>query len=157
MAQPEAPMPEASVGESPPQAATDAPAAADPTTTAQQPANDATPAPVVEIAQALPEQALPEQALPEHAAPETAPEAASAPIPADPNSISTRIATLGGPPVTIEPSKANPDSAKPDDSALKKRQRAQREARRRRIVVRRLVGQTTQLDAFGQPVAATTR
>jgi hypothetical protein len=162
MAQPEAPMPEASVGESPPQAATDAPAAADPTTTAQQPANDATPAPSVEIAQALPEQALHEQALheqaaPEHTAPQAAPEAASAPIQADPNSISTRIATLGGPPVTIEPSKANPDSAKSGDSALKKRQRAQREARRRRIVVRRLVGQTTQLDAFGQPVAATTR
>jgi hypothetical protein len=157
-ARPEAAVPEASsVAETQPQAATDAPAAADPTTTAQQPTIEAAPAPVVEIAQASREQASHEQASPEHAAPQAAPEPASAPIPVNPNSISTRIATLGGPPVTIEPSKTKPDSAKSDDSAVKKRQRARREVRRRRIVVRPLVRQTTQLDPFGQPVAATTR
>jgi hypothetical protein len=154
-AQPEAAMPEAPVAESPPQAATDAPATADPTT--QQPTNEAAPAPAVEIAQASPEQASPEHTVPEHTAPEAAPEPARAPVPAALNSISTRIATLGGPPVTIEPSKTKPDSANSDDSAVKKRQRARREVRRRRIVVRRLVRQTTQLDPFGQPVAATTR
>jgi hypothetical protein len=153
-AQPQAAMPEASVADSPPPAATDAPAAADPTPTAQQPTNEAAPAPAVEIAQASPEQASPEHAAPEQTAIEAAPEPASAPIPADPNSISTRIATLGGPPVTIEPSKASPDGAKSDDSADKKRRR---EARRRRTVVRRPVRQTTQLDPFGQPVATTTR
>jgi hypothetical protein len=151
-AQSETAMPEAPVAEIAPQAATDAPAAADPTTTAQQPTNQAAPAPAVEIAQTSPEHTSPERT-----APEPALEPASAPIPADPNSISTRIATLGGPPVTIEPSKAKPDSAKSDDSAVKKRQHARREARRRRIVVRPLVRQTTQLDAFGQPVAAATR
>jgi hypothetical protein len=134
----ESAQPEAPVAESPPQAATDAPATADPTT--QQPTNEAAPAPAVEIAQASPEQASPEHT-----------------VPAALNSISTRIATLGGPPVTIEPSKTKPDSANSDDSAVKKRQRARREVRRRRIVVRRLVRQTTQLDPFGQPVAATTR
>jgi hypothetical protein len=171
-AMPEAAMPEASVAESPPPATPDAPAAADPATTAQQPTNQAAPAPAAEIAQisseqvspeqvspeqVSPEQVSPDQASSEHPAPEAAPEPASAPIPANPTSISTRIATLGGPPVTIEPSKAKSDSAKSDDSAVKKRQHARREVRRRRIVVRRLVRQTTQLDAFGQPVASTTR
>jgi hypothetical protein len=151
-ARPDAAMSEAAVTETPPQAATDAPTAADPTTTAQQPTSEAAPAPAVEIAEASHEQAAPEQA-----APQAAPEPASAPIPVDPNSISTRIATLGGPPVTIEPSKTKPDSAKSDDSAVKKRQHARREARRRRIVVRPPVRQTTQLDPFGQPVATTTR
>jgi hypothetical protein len=155
-AQPETAMPEASVSESPPQAATDAPAAVDPTTTAQPPTNQAAPAPAVEIAQTSPEQASPEHTAPEHTASEAA-EPASAPIPAAPNSISTKIATLGGPPVTIEQSKAKPDSAKSNDSAVKKRQHARREVRRRRIVVRRPVRQTTQLNPFGQPVAATTR
>lgn len=152
-ARPEAAVPEASsVAETQPQAATDAPAAADPTTTAQQPTSEAASAPAVEIAEASHE-----QASPEHAAAQAAPEPASAPIPVDPNGISTRIATLGGPPVTIEPSKTKPDNAKSDDSAVKKRQRARREVRRRRIVVRPLVRQTTQLDPFGQPVAVTTR
>jgi hypothetical protein len=165
--QPKAAMPEASVAESPPPATPDAPAAADPATTAQQPTNQAAPAPAAEIAQVSPEQVSPEQVSPEqvspdqasseHPAPEAAPEPASAPIPANPTSISTRIATLGGPPVTIEPSKAKSDSAKSDDSAVRKRQHARREVRRRRIVVRRQVRQTTQLDAFGQPVASTTR
>ena len=151
-AMPEAVMLEARVAQSPPQAATSAPAAADPTTTAQPPANEAAPVPAVEIAQAAPERTAPEQT-----APEAAREPARAPIPADPNGISTRIATLGGPPVTIEPSGAKPDNAKSDDSAVKKRQHARRDVRRRRIVVRRVVRQTTQLDAFGQPVATTTR
>jgi hypothetical protein len=132
------------VAESPPQAATDAPA--------PQPTNEAAPAATVDVAQDL-AQAAPEHAAPEHGAAEAAREPARAPIPADPNSISTRIATLGGPAVTIAPSKAKPDSAKSDDSAVKKRQRARREVRRRRIVVRRVV--TQQLDPFGQPVATT--
>jgi hypothetical protein len=102
------------------------------------------------------------QTAPAEAAPAT-PEQASAPNPADANSISTRIATLGGPPVTIEQPQAKPESAKPssaksDGSAVKKRQHARRELRRRRISARaRLVQQTTQpLDPFGQPTIATT-
>jgi hypothetical protein len=156
--QPEAAMREASIAESPPQAATDAPAVAAPTTTTAQPTNEATPAPAVDIAEASSKPVPPEQAVPEQAVPEAVPEPANAPIiPVAPNSISTRIATLGGPPVTIEPSKAKPDRAKSDDSAVKKRQRARREVRRRRIVARRVVRQATQLDPFGQPVAAAAR
>ena len=84
----------------------------------------------------------------------------------------TRIATLGGPPVTIEiqrPAKtssakadgAKPDSAKSDDAAKKKQEQARKAARRRRIAARALLAQQTPkqpLDPFGQPtITARTR
>lgn len=148
----EARMPDGPAAENqPPTEATDAPAA---TGTTKIAATEQTLTPT-------------NQTAPAEATPAT-PEQASAPNPADANSISTRIATLGGPPVTIEqpqgkpenvkPESAKPSSAKSDGSVVKKRQHARRELRRRRIGARaRLVQQTTQLDPFGQPVAATTR
>jgi hypothetical protein len=145
-AQPEARLPEAPVAEPPPQAETaaDAPAATDATKIAgteqpSPPTSEAAPAASVEIAPAAPEQAS---------------------APADINNISTRIATLGGPPVTIDqrPAKAKAAGAKPDSGAVKKHQRSQREVRRRRIAAARarLAKQAAQpLDAFGQPTTAT--
>ena len=74
------------------------------------------------------------------------------------NMASTKIATLGGPAVIIEPPAA---SAKPDRSAVRKRLRAQRAKERRRIAQRaRLARQTPpQLptDGFAQPAAPTVR
>jgi hypothetical protein len=164
-ANPQAAMPEAAATETPAteapprgDAAADATAAADPSRIAATeqtseknsepalpPADQAAPTPAVETTDATPEQA--------------AAEPANA---ADVNGISSRIATLGGPPVTIEQPKAKPDtaksgtarsdSAKSDSSAVKKRQHARQELRRRRILLRaRLARQTQQLDAFGQP------
>jgi DNA-binding ferritin-like protein len=70
------------------------------------------------------------------------------------NTISTRIATLGGPPVTIAPPAAKAASAKSDTSAVKKRQHARSELRRRRNAARaRLEKQMQTLDAFGQPTS----
>ncbi len=76
----------------------------------------------------------------------------------------TRIATLGGPPVEIETapsaksSAAKPDQARPDESAIKRRQRARRAAHRRRLAARaRLAAQIQQLQAnpFFQPPTPT--
>jgi hypothetical protein len=86
-----------------------------------------------------------------------APEPASAPASAAPDAAVTKIATLGGPPVTIEaqpPAKAA--DAKSDSDALKKRQQARRAAQRRRIASRaRVARQATQQPAspFAQPLA----
>jgi hypothetical protein len=69
----------------------------------------------------------------------------------------TKIATLGGPPVTIEaqpPAKAT--DAKSDGDALKKRQQARRAAQRRKIASRaRVARQVTQQPAspLAQPLA----
>jgi hypothetical protein len=148
---PEARMPDAPAAENrpPAEAAADAPAATDATKIA---ATEQSLTPINQTAPAAPAEAVP-----------ATPEQASAPNPADANSISTRIATLGGPPVTIEQPQAKPESAKPssaksDSRAVKKHQHARRELRRRRIGARaRLVQQTTQrLDPFGQPTIATT-
>jgi hypothetical protein len=62
---------------------------------------------------------------------------------------STKIATLGGPPVTIEtPAKAV--SEKPDESAVKKRLQARRAAHRRRMAARARQAQL-QANPFAQP------
>jgi hypothetical protein len=82
----------------------------------------------------------------EEAAP-IAPEQASVPGSPASGSASTKIAALGGPPVVIEtkpPTKATA-GAKPDKSAIKKRQDAQRAIKRRRIALRaRLAAQAAQ-------------
>ena len=66
-----------------------------------------------------------------------APEQASVAISADADLALTKIATLGGPPVTIEaPPPAKAASAKPDESVIKKRLQARRAAQRRRIALR---------------------
>jgi hypothetical protein len=69
---------------------------------------------------------------------------------------STKVATLGGPPVTVESSLPPAVSAKPDQSAIKKRQQARRAAQRRRIAARaRLAQQPQPADPFAPaaPVA----
>jgi hypothetical protein len=69
---------------------------------------------------------------------------------------STKIATLGGPPVTIETSPpAKAASAKPDASVIKKRLQARRAAQRRRIALRARVARQApaqSADPFTQPI-----
>jgi hypothetical protein len=65
----------------------------------------------------------------------------------------TKIATLGGPAVSIETPPAKV-SAKPDQSALKNRQQAKRAVQRRRLAVRARVAAQAPLQPvspFGQP------
>jgi hypothetical protein len=79
---------------------------------------------------------------------------------ADIDIAATKIATLGGPPVSIESpakvSNAKPD--KPDESAVRKREQARRAAQRRRLAAERarLAGQPVAQPAypFGQPAPA---
>jgi hypothetical protein len=84
-----------------------------------------------------------------------APEQASAPASPGLDSTSTKIATLGGPPVDITTgSKAKAANAKPDQSAIRKRAQALLVARRRRIAaaqarMARLVAQRP-MDPFAQ-------
>ena len=86
--------------------------------------------------------------LAEQASPANSPEADIA---------STKIATLGGPPVAIEaPPPAKVAGAKPDRSVIKKRLQARRAAQRRKIALRaRLAQQTLQqqqsINPFAQP------
>ncbi len=87
-----------------------------------------------------------------------APEQGGAAISADrdPDLASTKIATLGGPPVTIEAPPAKAASAKPDESVIKKRLQARRAAQRRKIALRaRLARQAPAqpADPFAQPAA----
>jgi hypothetical protein len=105
----------------------------------------------------LPAQAaLPAPAvLPEQAA-STASEELGVPVSSDGSSATTRIATLGGPPVTIEPKPpAKAAGAKPDDAVKKREQARKAAAKRRRIAVARArVAQQAPrppLDPFNQP------
>jgi hypothetical protein len=118
----------------------------------------ATPAPADETKIAALEQvSSPAQIL--AAANEAAPavsERAGAAISAEPDLASTKIATLGGPPVTVEAPPAKTASAKPDESAIKERLQARRAAQRRRIALRaRLARQAPapSADPFAQPAA----
>jgi len=76
-------------------------------------------------------------------------EQASAASSADADLASTKIAILGGPPVTIEAPPPKAASAKPDESVIKKRQQARRAAQRRRIALRARVAR----QAPAQPAA----
>jgi hypothetical protein len=125
--------PEVPVAETSPQSET-APAQAEP------------PAPADGTKIAATEQLLP----PASEAAPAAPEQLSAPASPDPDIASTKIATLGGPPVTIETPPAKAANTKPDSSAIKKRRAAQR----RKIALRaRAARQTLQqpADPFAQP------
>jgi hypothetical protein len=88
-------------------------------------------------------------------------EPAGTPVSPDAGIAATKIATLGGPPVTIEtlrPVKAA--SAKPDPIVIKKRQQAKRAIPRRRLAARpRLATQVPQQPAnpFGQPAPTIAR
>lgn len=84
-------------------------------------------------------------------------EQAGAPAAPETDLASVKIATLGGPPVTIEPPPQAAD-AKADGSVIKKRAQARRAKERRRLAQRaRLARQAPQqpADAFSQPTITT--
>jgi hypothetical protein len=114
-------------------ATTEPPPTAAPVAAEAAPASEAIPAPAAEAAPATPEQAR----LP------------------DPGPASTKIATLGGPPVLIQTTPPKETSAKPDRSAIKKRQQARRAAQRRRAALRaaRLAAQQQAANPFATPVS----
>ncbi len=90
-------------------------------------------------------------ALPETVAVPATPEQANVPSSPDADSISTKIASLGGPPVTVEPPAVNAD---PDRSRIRKRRHAQRAKPHHRVVHRaRRIAQAPQqpMDGFSQP------
>lgn len=117
-------------------APTDAPVIPDATKLA---ATEPTLAPTSEAAPAAPAEAV-----------AAAPEQQNASNGSEANAISTRIATLRGPPVTIAPPVAKAAGAKSDTPAVKKRPHARRELRRRHSAARaRLAKQTQPLDPFG--------
>jgi hypothetical protein len=82
----------------------------------------------------------------------------SAPASPAVDAAATKIATLGGPPVTIATPTvtAKAVSDKPDRSAIKKRQQARRAAHRRRIAARarqaQLAPQRPAAEPFTQPM-----
>jgi hypothetical protein len=86
----------------------------------------------------------------------TTSEQPSAPASPDAELASTKIATLGGPPVTTEAQPpANAASAKPDKSVIKKRRlQARRAAERRRMALRARLEAQQPANPFAQPVAA---
>jgi hypothetical protein len=152
---PETAKPEIPVVETSPPSET-APAQADAPASADAPA----PAPAEKAKIAATEQDLspPNEALP------AAPEQASAPASPDIDIASTKIAALGGPPVTIEmPRPEEVAGKKPDDSAIKKRLQARRAAQRRRIAQRARVAarqapqQQQPADPFAQPTITVRR
>jgi hypothetical protein len=111
------------------------------------PSVEAVPAPETKLA-AIEEVASPAS----EAASQMAPEQASAPVSPEANLASTKIATLGGPPVTIE--RPVVAAANTDKDDVKKRKQAQRAKARRRLAHRVLLtAQAPQqpADAFGQP------
>jgi len=76
------------------------------------------------------------------------------PAPPDAGIAATKIATLGGPPVTIETPVA---SAKPDLSVIKKRQQARRAVERLRLVARARLATQQPATPFGQPAPTIVR
>jgi hypothetical protein len=133
-ATPEMPVPENPAQSNPAPAQAEAPAPADETKIA---ATEPAPSLVNEVAAVVSEPAIP-------------------PVTQETDIASTKIATLGGPSVTIEPQpSAKHIDAKPDRSAIKKREKAQRAAHRRKIALRARIAQQTPLqpaaDPFSQP------
>jgi hypothetical protein len=88
-------------------------------------------------------------------------EPAGTPVSPDAGFAATKIATLGGLPVTIEtPGPVKVASAKPDPNVIKKRPQAKRAIQRRRLAARpRLATQVPQQPAnpFGQPAPTIVR
>jgi len=96
-------------------------------------------------------------ASPENEAAPAVSEPASTPVLQNTAIASTKIATLGGPPVTIEPQpSAKNIEAKPDRSAIKKRQQARRAAQRRSIALRARTAQQTSAQPTAEPFSQPT-
>jgi hypothetical protein len=86
------------------------------------------------------------------------PEPVAEPASPDAAVAATKIATLGGPPVSIVTSpRAKVSDPTPDESAIKKRQQARRAAQRRRLAARARVAAQAAVQPvpFGQPSAPT--
>ena len=84
-------------------------------------------------------------------------EPTAAPVSPEADIAMTKIATLGGPAVSIETRPAKVSDAKPVQSALKNRQQARRAVQRRRTATRaRTAAQATlqPVSPFGQPTPA---
>ena len=125
--------------------ATEIPAQSEPA-----PAQSATaPAPADETKMAATEQAVP----PANDTSPAASEQIGAPASLEADGAPSKIATLGGPPVTVEtPPPAKVDNAKPDESAIKKRLQARRAAQRRKIAARaRVAARQLPANPFAQP------
>ena len=144
-AKPEIPIVETSPQRETPPPKADAPASAD------------APAPADETKIAAAEQVLP----PVNEAVPAAPERITAPVAADPDNTSAKIASLGTA-GTIETSlQAKAASHKPDTSAIKKRLQARRAAQRRRVALRARAARQAQApqqpaaDPFSQPTITT--
>jgi hypothetical protein len=92
---------------------------------------------------------------------QAAPEPIGAPASPEADIAATKIATLGGPAVTIAtPPRAKVESTKPEADLIKKRQHARRAAQRRRLATRAsAVAQLPQQPAnpFGQPAPTIVR
>jgi hypothetical protein len=97
--------------------------------------------------------ALSEAAAPTNEAAPVVPEATHEPPSAETDIASTKIATLGGPSVAIEPA-PRAIEATPDQSEVKKRRQAQRAKERRRTAQRARQAAQQQTDLFGLPAAA---
>jgi hypothetical protein len=110
------------------------------------------------MATSTPASASEEVSAPTSEAASEAPEQAATPASADADIASTKIATLGGPPVTIEaPPPVKTIVARHVRSVVKKRVEARRKTRHRRTALRaRIVQQLSQQqsDPFGQQFAA---
>jgi hypothetical protein len=112
---------------------------------AAPPAHEAAPAVALDAAPAASE--VPAAEVP------PAPERASAPTSPAADGFSTKIATLGGPPVNITAgSKAKAANAKPDQSAMKQRAQALRAAARRRRIAEARARLAEQAAAAQRPV-----
>ena len=103
-----------------------------------------------------------EVAPPENRTVTTRSEPMAAPASSGADIAATKIATLGGPPVSIDaPPPAKVSDAKPDESASRKRQQAERAAQRRRLAAARARLAAAQVAVqsapFGQPSAPTIR
>jgi hypothetical protein len=102
-----------------------------------------------------------EASLPANQAEPPASEPAGAQLSPESDIAATKIATLGGPAVTIEtPWPVKAESTKPDPNVIKKRQQAKRAAQRRQLAARaRVTAQMPQqqVNAFGQPVPTIVR
>jgi hypothetical protein len=116
------------------------------------PAQADAPAPAEQTRIAATEPSLPpaKEAVPVEAVP-AASKQISAPALPEINIAATKIATLGGPAVTIETPPAKAASAKPDQDVIKKRLQARRAAQRRRLAARARLAQQPPTDPFGQP------
>jgi hypothetical protein len=158
---PETPKPETAVPEIPATneaapAQADAPAAADTANMTTPSAAEATSIASTEPTSAPMQVLSPaNDAAPAASAP-AASEQASAPAAPDLDAASTKIATRGGPTVTIEapPPRAKVVSEMPDQSAIRKRQQARRAAQRRKLAARaRLAVRQALLQQAANPFA----